>query len=109
WLLWSAVFFHYGSIENTIAPFIFAASILFSKILPWHRLILPKDDVLGRRMMLVTSVVGLAILIFLGTQLILIDRALIPELDNLIRAREATLMVFILVSGVLYYQVVAVI
>lgn len=109
WLTWCLIFFQFGSIENIIVPAAFLAIILFSKSIPWHRLILPNEDVLGRRMMMITSTVGLAILIFLGTLLTLIDRIMTPEFENIIRAREATWMVFTLISAVLYYQVIAVV
>jgi putative nucleotidyltransferase with HDIG domain len=109
WLLWCLIFFPSRSIENIIAPAIFAAAILLSKTLPWHRLILPKDDVLGHRMMTVTSAIGLAMLVFLGGLLILIDGTIVPELENLLLVREATLAMFIMISAVLYYQVITII
>lgn len=109
WMAWCLIFFQFRSIENMIAPSIFSITILFSKIMPWHRLVLPIDDVLGRRIIMVTRTIGMAILIFLGTLLILIDRAIIPDIDSLIQAREATLVVFILISIVLYYQLITVV
>jgi putative nucleotidyltransferase with HDIG domain len=109
WLAWCLIFFQFGSLGNMIAPSMFATTILFSKILPWHRLTLPNDDVLGRKIMMVTRAIGMTILISLGALLILMDRAMIPQVGNLIQVREATLVVFILISIVLYYQLVTVV
>lgn len=109
WLAWCLIFFQFRSLENMIAPSMFVVTILFSKILPWQRLTLPNDDVLGRQIMMVTRAIGMTILISLGILLTLIDRAIIPEVDNLIQVREATLVVFLLISIVLYYQLITVV
>jgi putative nucleotidyltransferase with HDIG domain len=109
WLVWCLVFFQFGSVENIIVPAVFVMAILFSRTLPWHRLILPDNDVLGRRMMMVNSTIGLAFLVFLGALLMLMDRMTIAQPDNLTKIRVVSLHVFILISAVLYYQVIAVI
>lgn len=109
WLAWCLIFFQFRSLENIIAPSMFAVTIIFSKILPWHRLTLPNDDVLGHKIMMVTRTIGMTILISLGVLLIVMDRAIIPEVDHLIQVREAALAVFILVSIILYYQLITVV
>ncbi|MCC7118294.1 MAG: GAF domain-containing protein [Anaerolineales bacterium] len=109
WLAWCFLFLINASTEQTFVPFVLAIVIWFAKITPWHRLTLPDHDVLGRRMTLVTSVLGLATLIFLGALLTVIDHALASKLDNFIRAREATFMVFMLIMLVLYYQAITVV
>ncbi len=106
WLVWCLVFLIKVSAEHAFVPFVFAVVIWFAKSIPWHRMTLPDHDVLGRRMMLVTSVLALAILIFLGALLTLIDRAVAAELGNLLKAREATFIVFMLIMLALYYQAI---
>ncbi len=109
WLAWCLVFFPFYSVENMITPAILAAAILLSNILPWHRLTLPPHDVLGRRMIMAAGIIVLAVLIFLGALMILIDNAIPFQLESILKAREATLIVFLLIAAVMYYQVVSVV
>jgi putative nucleotidyltransferase with HDIG domain len=109
WLMWCLLFFRFHSIENMINPAVFSTAILFANLLPWHQLTLPRHDVLGRRMIMAASTIVLAFLIFMGALLALIDGTLPFQFNYIIKAREAALVVFLLIALVMYYQVVTVI
>lgn len=109
WLVWCFIFLRSHSIENMINPAVFSTAILIANLLPWHQLTLPPHDVLGRRMIMAASTIVLAILIFLGALLVLIDETLLLQFNYIIKAREAALVVFLLIASVMYYQVITVI
>ena len=109
WLAWCIIFIPTVSAANLIAPALLVGMILFGDILPWNKLSLPKDDILGHRVVMIASTLGLTSLIFLSALLIVIDNSLNAETTLLVTAREAAFLFFILISIVIYYQVSTVI
>ncbi len=105
WLAWCIIFIPTGSAANIIAPALLAGMILFGDILPWNKLVLPEDDILGHRVMMIASTLGLTSLIFLSALLVVIDNSLNTEITLLVTPREAAFLFFILISVVIYYQV----
>ncbi|MBC7879673.1 MAG: GAF domain-containing protein [Anaerolineales bacterium] len=105
WLVWCIIFIPTASAANLIGPALLAGMILVSDILPWNRLSLPKDDILGHRVVVIASTLELTLLIFLSSLLIVIDNSLDPEIKLLVTAREAAFLFFLLISIVAYYQV----
>ncbi len=105
WLAWCVIFIPTASAANIIAPALLAVIILLGDILPWDKLSLPEDDILGHRVVMVASTLGLTSLIFLSALLIVIDNSLNTETTLLVTAREAAFLFFILISIVIYYQV----
>lgn len=105
WLAWCIIFIPTTSAANIIAPALLAGMILFSDILPWNRVSLPEDDILGHRVVMIASTLGMTSLIFLSALLIVIDSSLDTKATFLVTAREAAFLFFILISIVIYYQV----
>lgn len=104
WLAWCIIFIPSISAANLIAPALLVVMILLNNVLPWNRLSLPKDDILGHRVIMIASTLELTLLIFLSALLIVIDNSLNTNIKLLVSAREAAFLFFILVSVVIYYQ-----
>ncbi len=109
WLAWCVIFIPSASAANIIAPVLLVAMMLLSDILPWSKLGLPEDDILGHRVVMIASTLELTLLIFLSALLIVLDNSLNTETALLVTAREAAFLFFTLISIVIYYQVSTVI
>ncbi len=75
WLLWSIIFMSMPSTPNIIPSTTFALMLLFGDALPWRRLVLPVDDVIGRRTILVGSLAHAITLAFITGLLFVMDRS----------------------------------
>ncbi len=109
WLMWCLIFLPSMAVDKLIAPGTLAVVILLANTLPWHRLALPEHDVLGRRVIMIATTLQLMLLIFLGALLTLLDRAIDPQVGNLVTARDAAFLFFIITSIVIYYQLTTII
>ncbi len=109
WLAWCIIFISKGSVANVIAPALLAATIFLGDLLPWNKLSLPRNDILGHRVVMVASTMELTLLIFLSALLIVLDSSLNTETNLWVTAREAAFLFFALISVVTYYQVSTVI
>ena len=79
--------------------------IIFSDILPWQRLQLPEDDILGHRVIMIANTLELTFLIFLSSLLFIIDHSIVTVSPLFVTAREAAFIFFMLISVVIYYEV----
>jgi putative nucleotidyltransferase with HDIG domain len=109
WLIWCLIFSRGISGSNIFVPAVLIVMILFSDILPWQRLTLPKDDVLGRRVLMVAGTLELTLLIFLSALLFVIDHSIVTVTPFLVTAREAAFLFFMLISLVINYEVFTII
>jgi putative nucleotidyltransferase with HDIG domain len=105
WLAWCIIFLPTLSITNLIAPSLLVIMIIFSDILPWHRLSLPDDDILGHRVIMIANTTEFTLLIFLSSLLFIIDHSIVTVNPLLVTAREAAFLFFMLISVVIYYEV----
>lgn len=109
WILWCILFLYKLSFDNAIVPGLLALNILFIKTIPWNRFSLPEHDILGHRVIMIAGTIELTLLIFLSALLTLIDNMIVPGVENILRAREATLIFFIIISAILFYEISTVI
>jgi len=105
WLAWCVIFTFPPSLPNIIPPASIAAGILVGGILPWHRIRLPDDDVLGHRVVMTGGTVLLMVLIFLSALLGQTDKHLANHSGVIISAREAAFLFLLLISMVMYYGI----
>jgi len=105
WLAWCILFIPYTSISNFLAPALLVIMIVFNGLLPWKRLSLTNEDILGHRVIMIASTMELTLLIFLSALLIVLDNAVILRAPSFVSAREAAFLFFIVISIVTYYQI----
>ncbi len=109
WLIWCAIFTPTLSAANLIAPALLGAMILFEGFLPWDKLSVSENDILGHRVIMTASTLEMALLIFLSAVLIVIDNSFDAETKLLMTTREAAFLFFVITSTVLYYATFTVI
>ena len=105
WLAWCILFIPYTSVNNLLGPAFLVIMILFNGLLPWKRLSLTNEDILGHRVIMIASTMELTLLIFLSALLIVLDNAVIIKAPSFVSAREAAFLFFIVISIVTYYQI----
>ena len=109
WLIWCAIFTPTLAAASLIAPILLILFIIFDGYLPWDKLSVPENDILGHRVIMIASTLELAFLIFLSALLIVIDNSLDTRIKLLVTTREAAFMFFVITSTVLYYAVFTII
>jgi len=105
WLGWCLIFIPVASLATLLLPFLAIAGILLNNIMPWNRLSLTRDDILGYRVVMIGATLEMILLIFLGALLLLLDNSLNENAISIISIREATTLFFALVTLVIYYEV----
>ncbi|MBI3162918.1 MAG: GAF domain-containing protein, partial [Chloroflexi bacterium] len=95
WLAWCAVFVSTLSFPNLIAPFLLVIAILFDSLPPWERLVVAEENLLSRRIVMVTATLLMALLIFLSAALV--DASSFPA-----ATRAGTFLFFGIVSVAAY-------
>lgn len=105
WLAWGLVYMIAARDGNLIVPAAVITMLVLERNIPWNRLLVLQEDILSRRVIMIAFTVEVALLIFLGALLYLID----PDTgSNLIhhmtlRARVASVVFFIILSIMNYY------
>lgn len=89
--------------DNLVTPTAMLAILTLERFIPWERLNVPEDDILSRRVLMISLFAEMAHLIFLGALLFIIDPTFANESITFLTAREATLIFFILFSVMVYY------
>jgi putative nucleotidyltransferase with HDIG domain len=105
WLVWCAIFTPTLSAANLIAPVMLSITILFEGLVPWDKLSVSENDILGRRVIMTASTLEMALLIFLSAVLIVLDNSLDTRIKLLVTTREAAFLFFMITSVVLYYAI----
>jgi len=105
WLVWCYIFFRTLSAPNLIPAIALAGMILFGDVLPWRRLVLPPDDVIGRRAILVGSLAHAITLGFITGLLFILDKLFAANRINteMIPIHEFAFYLIIANSGALFY------
>ncbi len=103
WLIWCAIFTPSLSAANVIAPALLSISILFEGLLPWNKLSVKSNNVLAQRVIMTTSTLEMAALIFLSALLIIIDNSSHAGSNTFITARDAAFLFFAVISTLIYY------
>jgi HD-GYP domain-containing protein (c-di-GMP phosphodiesterase class II)/GAF domain-containing protein len=109
WLGWCLVFIPTISAAHLIGPALLVTAILFNRLLPWERLKLPENDILGSKTVKIASTLGATLLIFLSILLAELARAFKSEQIVFDTARDAVFIFFVLSSIVLYYEIAIVV
>jgi putative nucleotidyltransferase with HDIG domain len=109
WLAWCILFIPSVSASNLIAPALLISTMAFSDILPWSRLHLTRDDILGHRVVLIASALELTLVIFLSSLLIVLDNSINIKAATFVTPREVAFLFFIVISIVIYYEAATII
>lgn len=83
--------------------------ILLSDFLPWNMLRVPEGEILSRRVIMVAATIELTLLVFLSGLLLILDYSLDITAASFVNVREAAFIFFVLVTVVIYYEVLTVI
>lgn len=105
WLVWCVLFYPHTSAGGLLPIILLAMMILANGFLPWNRLNLTNEDILGRRLVMIASTLELTLLIFLGALLTVLDHSVSVINAPYVTAREAAFLFFIVISTVMYYEV----
>ena len=102
WLVWGAVFTTTRSAANLIPAALICAAILLEGFMPWEKLHLSEDNILGRRILMIVSTLEIALLVFLGAVLIVDVHSFTPP-DSMffVTPHEAALLFFLIISSLL--------
>ncbi len=109
WLGWGLVFIPTASAAHLIAPALLVSTMLLSRLLPWERLKLPENDILGTRAVKIVSTLETTLLIFLSALLAVMDLPLKSGNTAFLTARDAAFIFFALISTILYYEIATII
>jgi len=109
WLIWCAVFTPTLSAANIISPVILSISVLFEGLLPWNKLNVERDNILGQRVVMIAGTLEMAILIFLSTLLMIINTS--PNTDShiFVTTGDTAFLFFVTTATVIYYALFTVI
>jgi putative nucleotidyltransferase with HDIG domain len=61
WLIWGTTFLVSTNLSNVLVAFIIAIVVLVHDVVPWDRMVLPENDVLGHRLFYLTATVNIII------------------------------------------------
>jgi hypothetical protein len=105
WLGWCFIFMPVVPLATLIIPFLVVVAILMNGILPWEYLKLSKEDVLGRRTIMITATLELVVLLFIGAILLLLDNALNENFISISTLRDISFLFFSIITVIVYYEV----
>lgn len=108
WLAWCLIFVAVTPLTTLILPFLAIMAILFNGVMPWDRLSLTREDILGHRAVMIAATLELILLIFLSALLLLLDNSINERITFITMVREATFIFFGLVTVVVYYEVITI-
>jgi putative nucleotidyltransferase with HDIG domain len=109
WLAWCIIFIPSAHGANLIVPGVVVLMIVIGDFPPWEQLLVPEDDILSRRVIMIASTIELTLLIFLSALLLLADLSFHDSFVPFITYREAAFFFFTMVSVLIYYEVITVI
>lgn len=106
WLGWCLIFLPVASLATLFIPALAIIALLINGIMPWDHLKLAKEDVLGRRTLMIAATLEMGLLLFLGAVLLLLDN---PLNENHISIsistiRDVAFLFFSLTTVVVYYE-----
>ncbi len=105
WFGWCLIFIPVAPLATLLLPILGMMALLFSGVMPWGRIGLTKDDILGHRAVMIAATLELILLIFLSALLMLLDNSIYERTLSIITVRGATFVFFALVTLVVYYEV----
>jgi HD-GYP domain-containing protein (c-di-GMP phosphodiesterase class II)/putative methionine-R-sulfoxide reductase with GAF domain len=105
WLVWCIIFIPVGPNAILITPALLILLILLKDVIPWERLSLTANDILGHRVIMIAGTLELTLLIFLSALLIAIDGLNSVSNASITTIRDAAFLFFILISAVIFYEV----
>lgn len=108
WAIWCIMFIPSGYGANLIVSGVLILTILFGNVMLWEKARLPQGDILGRRVIWITSTIEIVVLIFLSALLFVLDQTIANQSNTLLTAREATFAFFIIFSMVIYFESITV-
>ncbi len=105
WLGWCLIFMPVAPLATLFIPLLAIMALLLNGIMPWDYLKLTKDDILGRRTLMIAATLELLLLLFLGAMLMLLDNPLNSKNISMSTIRDVTFLFFSLTTVVVYYEV----
>ena len=109
WIAWCLAILPSLSPAHLAPPGLFSLSILFHDLFPWERLRLPHNDILGNRAVKITATLVSTLLIFLSALLFVMGGRLGEHNPVLVSIRAAAFIFFIIVTIILYYEVITIV
>lgn len=110
WLAWSLFFVFDGSLPSFLPAICFAIALLLADHIPWARLKLPAGDLIGHRLILLSSIVQTAFLIVITY---LLNEADVSHFASMGRTgvgtREMAFLMMLATNAVLTYGLVSLI
>lgn len=103
WLIWCAIFTPPKLVANLIAPAMLCMVVLFEGFIPWNKLAVARNNVLGRKVVMIISTLEMAMLIFLGALFIVIDNFAGENYSIFAATHEGAFLFFILISIAVYF------
>ena len=111
WFAWSLFFTLTSNLPGLIPAFALAVILLTADTIPWNRLKLPPDDVLGKRVILLAAILQTS---FLAAVTFLLDRAEITDVSSLsgwgllhLNNRELAFLLILGTESLLVYGLVS--
>lgn len=109
---WAALIFFYilpTGKGNLIVPTAIIGTLLLIKLIPWDSLLMPVNDILSRRMLVIAFVAEISLLIFLGAILYATDPGFLYNYAAAPVSRGLTLAFFAFFSAMFYIAVTTII
>ncbi len=105
WLVWGGIFIQVAPLATLLIPFLAVMAILLNGIMPWGYLSLAKEDVLGRRSVMIAATLELILLLFLCAMLLSLDNTLNEKNVSIETIRGVTFLFFSLTVLFVHYEV----
>ena len=107
WMLWILIFASIPSIPCVLPPLMLIVILLAGPSVPWADFILPEDDMLGRRLILLASIVMCIAIGFVAILLDVVDQSLnsVGVDPSRLLIREASFVLFNLATFLVGYGV----
>jgi HD-GYP domain-containing protein (c-di-GMP phosphodiesterase class II)/putative methionine-R-sulfoxide reductase with GAF domain len=107
WLLWALIFISAPSLPSLLSPILLAAIMLAGEAIPWLDFALPEGDILGRRLILLGSIVLCIAIGFIAILLDVIDQSLqaVGAAPDSLLIRESSFALFTLGAFLTAYGV----
>ncbi len=106
WVVWCGLFFISFNLTHIISPISLVVMILIGDTFPWERLSLPKNDIVGRRVVFATSTtLAVVIGVVSGLLFILEGKLTTAEIHIIYPIRLAIFWLFLILSLLIIYGV----
>ena len=107
WLVWMVLYVPAGLGANFIAAVSITLLLLAKDLFPWHQILVPEGDILGRRVIMIGATIEIFLLLFLSILLLAADNQF-SEFIFFLSPHEAAFYFFLIVVVVINYEVLTI-